>query len=120
MVVCLICVILTFFICSGVNMAYNYLQEEYIVENYIVENITEEEIQEIPKEEKEYISKEEFEDNWTVEIPSIGLNAPISEGTSQEVMSKYVGHFENTEVWEGNIGLAAHNRRMPGKLFWKN
>ena len=54
---------------------------------------------------------------WQVEIPSIGLIAPISEGTTQEVMREYVGHFENTNLWKGNIGLAAHNRRISNKLF---
>ena len=54
---------------------------------------------------------------WQVEIPSIKLAAPISEGTSQEVMMEYVGHFENTSFWNGNIGLAAHNRGYPINYF---
>lgn len=79
------------------------------------------EVEEIPKDEIiEYTLNDEFEDNWYIEIPKINLVAPISEGTTQEVMNKYVGHFENTNVWEGNIGLAAHNRRISSKLFWKN
>lgn len=57
------------------------------------------------------------EEIWQIEIPSIGLEAPIAEGTTQEIMRDYVGHFENTNLWEGNIGLAAHNRRFPNKLF---
>ena len=78
-------------------------------------------VEEIPKDEIiEYTLNDEIEDNWYIEIPKINLVAPISEGTTQEVMNKYVGHFENTNVWEGNIGLAAHNRRISSKLFWKN
>jgi len=61
----------------------------------------------------EKISAEE----WQVEIPSIGLAAPIAEGTTQEIMREYVGHFEHTSLWKGNIGLAAHNRRVSNKLF---
>ena len=48
--------------------------------------------------------------NWRIEIPIIGLNAPIAEGTTQEIMNEYVGHFEETNKTNGNIGLAAHNR----------
>ena len=70
--------------------------------------------------ESETKEKEIKEDIWQIEIPKINLIAPISEGTSQEVMLEYVGHFENTAQWEGNIGLAAHNRRLSCKLFWKN
>ena len=48
--------------------------------------------------------------NWRIIIPEISLNAEINEGTSKETMDKYVGHFEETKLEYGNIGLAAHNR----------
>lgn len=48
--------------------------------------------------------------NWKILIPTIALEAEISEGTSKEVMDKYVGHFEETSKSIGNVGLAAHNR----------
>ncbi len=65
-------------------------------------------------------TKEEFqEDIWQVEIPKINLVAPISEGTSQEVMLEFVGHFEDTSKWQGNVGLAAHNRGYPINYFSK-
>lgn len=54
---------------------------------------------------------------WQVEIPKINLIAPIAEGTSQEVMLEFVGHFEHTSTWQGNIGLAAHNRGYPINYF---
>ncbi len=47
---------------------------------------------------------------WKLKIPKISLEAEISEGTSKEVMNKYIGHFEETSKKSGNIGLAAHNR----------
>ena len=47
---------------------------------------------------------------WQIEIPAISLTANISEGTEKEVLNKYVGHFEETSLEEGNVGLAAHNR----------
>ncbi len=65
------------------------------------------------EETKEY-SNEQI---WQIEIPKINLIAPISNGTSQEVMLEYVGHFENTAMYNGNIGLAAHNRGYPINYF---
>lgn len=88
------------------------------------EIIVTENVEEANKEEKiileQYVETEEnniYEDIWQIEIPKISLIAPISEGTSQEVMLEYVGHFENTAVFEGNIGLAAHNRGYPINYF---
>ncbi|MBQ2916867.1 MAG: class D sortase [Clostridia bacterium] len=63
--------------------------------------------------------KETKEKIWQIEIPKIDLVAPISEGTSQEVMLEFVGHFENTSKWKGNVGLAAHNRGYPINYFSK-
>lgn len=65
------------------------------------------------------VIKEHKEQIWQIEIPKINLVAPISEGTSQEVMLEFVGHFENTSIWNGNIGLAAHNRGYPINYFSK-
>ena len=47
---------------------------------------------------------------WIIEIPKINLLAPIKEGTSQEVLGDAVGHFEESEKYEGNVALAGHNR----------
>ena len=70
---------------------------------------------------KESNPKEELvetnEDIWQLEVPIIYLVAPIQEGTSQEVMLEFVGHFKNTSTWDGNIGLAAHNRGYPINYF---
>ena len=54
---------------------------------------------------------------WKVTIPCINLDAEISEGTDSEVMNEYVGHFENTSNWNGNVALAAHNRGYPVNYF---
>lgn len=70
-----------------------------------------------PKEFKETKEDSIYENIWQIEIPKINLIAPISEGTSQEVMLEYVGHFENTEFIYGNVGLAAHNRGFPINYF---
>ncbi|MDE7261862.1 MAG: sortase [Oscillospiraceae bacterium] len=46
----------------------------------------------------------------TLEIPVIGLTANIVEGTDAAALKRGVGHFEDTSIWDGNVGLAAHNR----------
>lgn len=56
-------------------------------------------------------------EDWKIEIPSISLVANISEGTTDETLSKFVGHFEITPKQEGNIGLAAHNRGYSVNYF---
>lgn len=57
------------------------------------------------------------ETNWKIIIPKISLEAEISEGTSKEIMNKYVGHFEETSKNSGNVGLAAHNRGYEVNYF---
>lgn len=119
--VSLIALILTFFIFSGVNLAYESLHTTISTayeEIYVEIPIVQEEIMNIDEQIEETLKNyEQIDEKWEIEIPSIGLSAPIAEGTSQEVMRYYVGHFENTNLWQGNIGLAAHNRRIPNKLF---
>ena len=65
-----------------------------------------------------YIEKTENKsENWYIEIPAISLKATIQEGTTKDIMDKYVGHFEETKKWIGNIGLAAHNRGYENNYF---
>ena len=54
---------------------------------------------------------------WRIIIPKINLDAPIAEGTTTEVMNKYVGHFEGSANLSGNVCLAAHNRGYPVNYF---
>ena len=71
-------------------------------------------------EEEDILNKVENDDdteNWIIKIPEIDLSAEIREGTSKEVMNKFVGHFEETKIEYGNIGLAAHNRGYPVNYF---
>src|SRR5574344_1969177 len=53
--------------------------------------------------------------NWKILIPRIEIDAPISDGTEPGVLLNFVGHFNNTSKFDGNIGLAAHNT-----TFFKN
>jgi len=53
-------------------------------------------------------------------IEKIGLKfAPIADGTSDEIINKYIGHFENTPYLDGNICLCAHNRGSKAAYFEK-
>lgn len=54
---------------------------------------------------------------WKISIPCILLEASIAEGTEENILNSYVGHFENTSKIQGNIGLAAHNRGYPVNYF---
>ena len=106
---------------------FSYIKVQAIhinIKNKKTESNLEEEMTSKTKEEiqpKNYIEdkKEPVEEIWQIEIPKIDLIAPISEGTSQEVMLEYVGHFENTNMFNGNVGLAAHNRGYPINYFAK-
>lgn len=60
---------------------------------------------------------EEKEEIWQIEIPKISVKAPISEGTTKEILNQYVGHFQTTSKEDGNIGLAAHNRGYEVNYF---
>lgn len=56
---------------------------------------------------------------WRIQIPKLNLDVHIVEGTTAEVLLKAVGHFENTAKWNGNVGLAAHNRGYNCNFFEK-
>lgn len=78
---------------------------QYSIETEINEDIMEKKELEI-MQIKENTEKIEI---WQIEIPKISLIANISEGTTNEVLKQYVGHFNVTSRQVGNIGLAAHN-----------
>lgn len=50
-------------------------------------------------------------------IPSINIEAPVKEGTSKQVLREAVGHFSNTNYWNGNVCLASHNRGTYAHYF---
>ncbi len=58
-------------------------------------------------------------EEWKLEIPKINLVANIAEGTNKEILDQYIGHFEETQKYVGNIGLAAHNRGYKVNYFQK-
>lgn len=54
---------------------------------------------------------------WQINIPKIELSADISNGTDKETLNKYVGHFIETPIEEGNVALAGHNRGYDVNYF---
>ncbi len=50
-------------------------------------------------------------------IEKIGLKATVKEGTTDEVLLNYIGHIEDTDTYDGNIGLAGHNRGYENSYF---
>ena len=72
------------------------IQEKQYLNNLLIEPVKEEEL------EPDLIGR--------LEIEKINLNAPIKQGTTNEILKDYVGHIEETAIYDGNIGLAAHNR----------
>lgn len=51
-------------------------------------------------------------------IPAILLEkAPIKNGVDEVILNEYVGHFPSTSDFDGNIGLAAHNRGYKKNYF---
>lgn len=62
-------------------------------------------------------TKSEEKVEWYIEIPTISLKAPITEGTTKEILDNYVGHFEESPTKKGNVCLAAHNRGYKNNYF---
>lgn len=71
--------------------------------------------------ENEIFSAKKIEEDGNIvgmiEINKIALEAPIMDGTSQDVLKIAVGHFQNTSYWNGNVALASHNRGSYAHYF---
>lgn len=81
------------------------------------------------KNQLEYI-KETFQDSNSegelkdgilgiLQIDKINVKGIVKEGSTSEVLKDYIGHIENTAIYNGNIGLAAHNRGNIHSYFSK-
>lgn len=60
-----------------------------------------------------YNTEEKIEDESVLgilAIEKINLKATVKEGSTQKILQNYVGHITETAKFDGNIGLAAHNR----------
>ena len=92
----------------------NTSSEDVRVINDIKDNLylaTEEEKYDVNKYDENVVGK--------LKIPKLKLEAEISEGTDLEILGKYIGHFKSTPLWNGNVGLAAHNRNSNGAHYFE-
>lgn len=86
----------------GIDIVWN---QDYLNSSEITQVIEDKEIQ-----EKSYEEIQNTLEKWYIQIPKINLNADIKNGTSEKILDYYVGHFTETSFFDGNVGLAAHNR----------
>lgn len=93
-----------YFISNRTKLSVDIISEKNILDSYNYSSVKENEIDN--NIENQIITKNE----WSIEIPKIELKADISEGVEQDILNLFVGHFNETALWNGNVGLAAHNR----------
>lgn len=100
-------VVLILLISIGGLVAYNQkkLKQNDVNVTTIEENSTKEEI----VEDEEVLGK--------LIINKINMQGEIKEGSSPQVLQEYIGHIEDTAVYDGNVGLAAHNRGNSPSYF---
>lgn len=116
-----ISILITIFIFLIFN--YFFLNSSKISANKIGDLIThikfeQKEEKDIEQSTEKEVQQEKIDlGNWYILIPSINLKAPIGEGTSIDALNEKVGHFEETALEFGNIGLAAHNRGYKYNYF---
>lgn len=102
----IVCVVIIIILITGISMfLFNNNNRDLV------------KIEDIKTDDKfENVTYDKEEDIWdesvlgVLTIEKIGLNATVKEGTSNEVLKEYVGHIEETAIYDGNIGLAGHNR----------
>ena len=82
------------------------------------------EIEEVQTDENfiniQYEKEEQIEDEdilGTLTIEKIDLKAPVKEGSTQDILKEYIGHMPETSKYDGNVGLAAHNRGTEYSYF---
>ncbi len=71
-----------------------------------------EQAEETEETEQEITEDDGFDEDiiGSLIINKINLNGTIKEGSTSEILKDYIGHIEETAKYDGNVGLAAHNR----------
>ena len=86
-----------------------YMSSEYEYDLVEIEEVqTDEEYRDVVYEKEEKVEDESVLGILTIE--KINLKATVKEGSSQDILKEYIGHMPETSKYDGNIGLAAHNR----------
>ena len=95
----------------------NFSQKSYLKAGFNVENQIQNKVSNSLNNQTNPQESQQETEEWYIEIPIINLKANIKEGTEKETLDDYVGHFEETQKENGNIGLAAHNRGYKNNYF---
>lgn len=102
---CLLCIVIVAILVFSIL----YMTSEHEYDLIPVEEIeTDEEYVNVKYDKEEVATDESILGILLIE--KISLKAPIKDGSTEEILSKYVGHISGTSKYDGNIGLAAHNR----------
>ena len=69
--------------------------------------------------EQEVTEDDGFEEDLigSLKIEKINLNGTVKEGSTNEILRDYIGHIEETAKYDGNVGLAGHNRGYKNSYF---
>lgn len=111
--VAFIITIIIVFILNGVHSYIVFSSQKAVLKAGFSVNLKSQNQIENLKSNTENTTKED----WYLEIPNINLKAKIEEGTTKEIMDKFIGHFEESKKWIGNVCLAAHNRGYENNYF---
>ena len=88
----------------------------------IAEDLIEEQKETIENNNAKHNEQEIVFENGIIgilKIPVLNIEAPIKDGTSQEVMRTSIGHFIESDYWNGNVALASHNGGSNAHYFSK-
>lgn len=110
-VIIIVCILITAF---GIGW--------FAIDRYINKNLAD--VNSIKTDSKfENVTYDKVEDLWDdsvlgiLTIDKIGLNVTVKEGSTNDVLKDYIGHIESTATYDGNIGLAGHNRGYGDSFF---
>ena len=108
----IICVVIIVLLLAGISIYFININKKLV------------KVEDIKTDEKfENVTYDNLEDLWDdsvlgiLTIEKIGLKAPVKDGTTDEILSNYIGHIEETATYDGNVGLAAHNRGCENSYF---
>ena len=108
----IICIIIALVIISGMIYYFCNYDNDLADPNEIS---TDSKFEDVTYDQEEDVLQEDVLGILTIE--KIGLKATVKEGSSKDILSEYIGHIENTATYDGNIGLAGHNRGYENSYF---
>lgn len=119
-------VFLTLVVCISTILASFYLYKTNVVDKnskQILERTYQliDDSNNVEKSENTIIDNIVMDDNMigVLIIPKLDIEAPIKDGTTQEVMKTCIGHFIESDYWDGNVSLASHNGGINAHYFEK-